>query len=898
MSQAWELIKSAFHSAISLPPEERAAYLDSAAGSDPEARAELEDLIRHYEQMGGFLDAAPAHHFENRVRPGDILAGRYTILEKLGEGGMGEVFKAEDHELHLQVALKTLPPEWLNDPAALARLRREVHLARLVSHPNVCRVYDLGFHEQPSGRLPFLTMELLDGETLAARIGRAGALTPQEALPLIRQICEGIDAAHRAGVLHRDLKAENIFLHESASGVRAVIADFGLARPFAGPAEGVAITEPGRVIGTPACMAPEQLRGAEANAAADIYALGVVLFRMVTGEYPFRGASDWDAALSRLTTPPIPPRQIRPELASCWDRAILQCLALEPDVRPATASEVVELLTQSNRPARRLAAIGLALTALSLAILWYWLRPAPLPADKRLAVLPFAIHGSDPAVQAMADGLAQSLTLEFARLRKPGSHLTVIPYADVRALPRAARARDALGANLAVQADLEMLPAGWRVNARLTDLQSGKILRSHSFTARKPKWELAATALDLIDLPSTAASYQPSDIAVPPPDAFAFFQQGQGYLVRRREQDVPQAIGFFKRAIQQDPKFAAAHAALARVYTREFLVTHDKSWLVLAAGSAAEALRLDPMLPSAHVALGMVAKSSANPIEAIAHYKRALEIDPNAEDALALLGNAYADIGEPLKAEAALQQATQLNPGYWSAYSDLARFYTRHGEFAKAEPLFKTAAELAPDNALAQSNVGGLYLALGRYREAQTVLEAAGRIDMTARIASNLGTAYFLEKRYAEAAGMYTRATALSPKDYKLWSNLGDSLAATAQVPRAREAWTHAAALIRDDLAVRHQDPELLAAAARMDAKLDHPAPALQSISAALRLSPSDASILLMAAQVYELTGRRDQALKTVASAIAHGAGRAEIEQTPDFDSLRQDPRYPGVAHF
>jgi eukaryotic-like serine/threonine-protein kinase len=883
MSQAWNLIKSAFHSAISLPPEERAAYLDSAAGSDPEARAEIEDLIRHYEQMGGFLDAAPGHPFANRVRPGDMLAGRYTIVEKLGEGGMGEVFKAEDHELHLQVALKTLPPEWLNDPAALARLRREVHLARLVSHPNVCRVYDLGFHEQPSGRVPFLTMELLDGETLAARIGRTGVLTPQEALPLVRQICEGIDAAHRAGVLHRDLKAENIFLHESAAGVRAVITDFGLARPFARPAQGPAITEPGRVIGTPAYMAPEQLSGEEATAAADIYALGVVLFRMVTGEYPFRGVSA---------------RQIRPGLASCWDRAILQCLALEPHVRPATASEVVELLTQSNRPARRLVAIGLALAVLTIAILWFWLRPAPLPADKRLAVLPFAIHGSDPAVQAMADGLAQSLTLEFARLRKPGSHLTVIPYADVRALPGPARARDALGANLAVQADLEMLPAGWRVNARLKDLQSGKILRTQAFTARKPKWELAAMALNLIDLPSTAVSYQPSDTPVPPPDAFAFFQQGQGYLVRRREQDVPQAIGFFKRAIQQDPKFAAAHAALSRVYTREFLVTHDKSWLALAAGSAAEALRLDPTLPSAHVALGMVAKSSANPIEAIAHYKRALEIDPNAEDALALLGNAYADVGEPLKAEAALQQATQLNPGYWSAYSDLARFYTRHGEFAKAEPLFKTAAELAPDNALAQSNLGGLYLAQGRYREAQTVLAAAGKIDMTARIASNLGTAYFLEKRYAEAAGMYTRATALSPKDYKLWSNLGDSLAATAQVPRAREAWTHAAALIRDDLAVRHQDPELLAAAARMDAKLDHPASALQWISAALRLSPSDASILLMAAQVYELTGRRDQALKTVAAAIAHGAGRAEIEQTPDLDGLRQDPRYPGLAHF
>jgi serine/threonine protein kinase len=231
-----------------------------------------------------------------RLEAGRSLAGRFVILRFIASGGMGEVYEALDNELGSRVAVKTILPAFASDPGVVERFRREVLLARRVTHANVCRVFELYSSEPPAGdSLKFLTMEFLDGESLAQRLKRVGRVSPGEALPLLRQMVAALDAAHAQGIVHRDFKPSNVMLvalETRPSGdlpdVRAVVTDFGIARALA-VAPGNEGTQTGAVVGTPQYMAPEQMAGGAITAATDIYALGVVMHEMVTGKLPFIG---------------------------------------------------------------------------------------------------------------------------------------------------------------------------------------------------------------------------------------------------------------------------------------------------------------------------------------------------------------------------------------------------------------------------------------------------------------------------------------------------------------------------------------------------------------------------------------------------------------------------------
>jgi serine/threonine protein kinase/TolB-like protein/DNA-directed RNA polymerase subunit RPC12/RpoP len=300
---------------------------------------------------------------------GDLVSGRYRIVRFLAQGGMGEVYEAEDVELRQEVALKTVSAHIGGDPAAIDRFKREIALARRVTHPNVCRIFDLGQHVLPpfpDGQslppLTFLTMELLRGETLSQLLRRRGRLSVEEALPLIEQMGAALDAAHRAQIVHRDFKSENVFLVPDAGGPRAVVTDFGVARGadasdrFAAQVTGLGI------VGTPAYMAPEQVENKEITAAADLYALGIVIYEMVTGRLPFESPNPLTTAVKRLKEPPPPPHVLVPDLPAYWEKAILRCLEREPQGRFASAGELVQALRKPTRTPRT-AEVRLAETA-------------------------------------------------------------------------------------------------------------------------------------------------------------------------------------------------------------------------------------------------------------------------------------------------------------------------------------------------------------------------------------------------------------------------------------------------------------------------------------------------------------------------------------------------------
>ncbi|MGD2114773.1 MAG: tetratricopeptide repeat protein [Acidobacteriota bacterium] len=280
---------------------------------------------------------------------GTVLADRFRLVRPLGRGGMGEVFEALDLELGERVALKTIRPDLTAESLSLQRFRREVQMARRVTHRNVCRIFDVFRHTPSPGdgadEVVFLTMELLEGETLDRRIARQGVLPVDDALEIGRQLASALDAAHRAGVVHRDFKSANVMLVDDGDGGdRVVVTDFGLARPQAGANLTAALTVDGKALGTPDYMAPEQVEGGEVTAAADLYAFGITLYEMVTGRRPFTGDSPLTTAVKRLREPPPPPSAHRPDLSSSWEAAILRCLARRPEERFDSAGDVVRAI--------------------------------------------------------------------------------------------------------------------------------------------------------------------------------------------------------------------------------------------------------------------------------------------------------------------------------------------------------------------------------------------------------------------------------------------------------------------------------------------------------------------------------------------------------------------------
>jgi len=329
--ERWHRVTEIFHSAREQPPSQVEQFLRGQCGDDAEMYSEVSRMLQE-DVRSGPLDHPP---FEppSPVRAsvfadGQIVSGRYRIVRFLNRGGMGEVYEAEDQDLKERVALKTLLPAIATDARMIARFKQEIQLSRKISHPNVCNVHDLARHpadgSSPDTTL-FLTMEFLPGETLSAKLEREGRMACDAALPLLQQMADALEAAHRAGVIHRDFKPSNVMLVPSPEGPRAVVTDFGLARSFVPSGETTATRTEG-VAGTLDYMAPELLAGQSASAASDVYALGMVAYKMATGALPFSSDTPLAGAILRSKVPVPSPRTFVPDLDPKWERAILHAL--------------------------------------------------------------------------------------------------------------------------------------------------------------------------------------------------------------------------------------------------------------------------------------------------------------------------------------------------------------------------------------------------------------------------------------------------------------------------------------------------------------------------------------------------------------------------------------------
>jgi len=924
--ERWEQVKKVFAAALDRQPEARSGFLSQACGSDSALRGEVERLLSEFRQAEKLMEqplpgastvTLPPPWESCTFAQDELVAGRYRIMRFIGRGGMGEVYEAQDQELGDAVALKTFRPGLAQDKATIARFKQEIQLARKVTHPNVCRIFDLGRHQlPPQGEVTFLTMELLSGETLAQRIRGAGPMSPAAALPLVEQMAEALCAAHRAGIVHRDFKSSNVMLVPSSEGTtRVAVTDFGVAHSMAvSQADEAPLTRPGQIVGTPAYMAPEQLEGGEGTVASDLYALGVVLYEMMTGCRPFKA----DTPASQRVAPS--PRAHVPDLDPRWEAAILGCLERNPENRFASAEEVVRAIRVGSatatvapagtvpRQGRRARAqrplLSLALGLVSLALVVALLGPAILnwfsgvPKEKHIAVLPFKNVGSDPANQAFCEGVVETLTSRLSQLEQFHSSFWVVPASEIRGIGDPAQARRALGVTLAVTGSIERSGSNVRLIANLIDAGSRKQLASRTIDAGVAEisrledrtWAGVADMLRLAVEPD--AKRKLSEGSTPVPGAYDFYEQGLGYVKRHGLDNYDRAIELFKQALGKDPSYALAYAGLGEAYSKKYAETKDPQWVEEARRSGLRAVQLDDKLAPVHLTLGQVYKDTGHLTEAVGEFRRTLEIDPAAVDAHIKLGATYYDLGKPEEAEESFQKAVNLRPGYGPAYSGLGWFYSNRGRYEEAVTQFRTVISLAPDNLLAHQNLGGVYLKMGRYDEAIAILKKSIELKPTGVAYSNLAATYMGQGRYREAVPVMEEAVKLLPARHVLWRNLGEAYQWSGQPAKAPPAYERALKVAQDVLAVSPQDPQTLSSLALYWAKLGQKQNARTRLAQALKLAPLDNEVNFKSALIYELTGDRNRAIAAIKAAWKGGYSLVQIEKEPELAPLRTDQRY------
>ncbi len=917
-------LKPLFEEALEKSPDQRSAFILKVRLADEELGRELESLVESHVDSGDPLTRtmeSPPVRLQNppspespSFAPDELLLDRFRIVRFIGHGGMGEVYEAEDLQLG-PVALKTIRTDLVGNPRMLARFRQEVQLARKVTSTNVCRIHELFLLPAGArrGAAAFLTMELLGGVTLAERIDREGALPFPEAEAAALQLCTGVQAIHDAGVIHRDIKSRNVMLVPRKGTVQAVVMDLGLARDSAiGPDAETGLTMPGAIMGTPQYMAPEQFEGTDATAATDVYALGVLLYEMVTGKRPFQASTPIALAVRRGKRLD-PASSVRTGVPKHWDEVISRCLKYEPELRYQSADQVAAALRgREPHRGRRLVAYTAAALLVTASVtgivrapfgLHFAHNSSPLAGagPEHLAVLPFTNVGNDPANRVIGDGLLETLTSRLSDLDSSGKTLWVVPAGAVRErkATEPGGAVKQLGVDLVVTGVVQREDRVVRLTVNLVDARKMRQMGSATISGSDgdfPALEDGAVAklAELLRIDSKDNGTPPHPRA--DPAAYQQYLEAMGYMHRWDQQgNLDKAITLFANAAKEDPQFHLSLSGLAEAYRLRYSLDHNQKWADLALDAANRALEADAGLESVYVTLGRIHISTGKYEVALEEFERALNLAPRDADAIQGTAQTYQKLGRNKEAEAMLKRAQALQPDAWEGYFRLGNFFYTRSRFLEAESQYRRVLELAPDNASAYTNLGTALTNQNRYSEARAVLEKALALNPTYSGYNNLASVYFLEGRYADSAAIYEKALKLSDADYSLWGNLAAAYAAVPALASRSAAAYEQAASRAENKAREAPDGVVQSSLGEYYAALKMPDKARARLESALALSPADPAVVLSAADAYAALGDREAAKLQLRKAVALGIPLEYAKRIPELKEIAREQSVPGL---
>jgi serine/threonine protein kinase/tetratricopeptide (TPR) repeat protein len=836
----------------------------------------------------------------------------YRIIRLLGQGGMGQVYLAEDTLLRRRVALKRLTANAGNNAEVRQRLIKEARAAAVLSHPNIAVIHDV----IEDGEDSFIVMEYLDGQSLKDELLHR-PFPLHEVVAIGIQLCDALEEAHRHGVIHRDLKPGNIVM--TARG-QVKILDFGLAK--AQP-PGDRVTTTGEFLGgTPAYMPPEQKLGYRADHRSDIFSLGVVLYELVTGDRPC--VHDLERAM------PLDSSEhnelLANEIASAavpvaFGDMVAKAMAWNPDARHQSARELRDALGRIEeglredptvpRPARRkplpgralrsklqrMLAAALVLAVVTGTVLWWANASSTTDGPPVIAVLPLANVSGDPSIDHIGVGIAHTLITKLSALPTVTtvSSTTAREYGAESDIPGLARD---LGATFIVNGSVQRVADTLHVTVNLVRADDSIAWggafdgsMAELFGIQRRLASGLATGLELNLTPAEA-----EDLEAPPTnnvDAYAEFSQGRSLLERIQDpENIDRSIRLLESSVEKDPAFVQAHAALSEAYWAKFERTTDSAWIDKARASAEEARRLDPDHPAVRYALAKIYHETGDADRAIDELQRTLTLQPNYADAHALLGDILAERGGVDAAAAEIQKAIDLRPNFWGYHSALGLVYYHAGRPEDALGPFRRITELQPDLPNGFQSLGATYHSMGALDQAVSNYQEAIRRGHSWVAHSNLGTIYYRRGQFSQAVEQYEKALELNPNRHVYHRNLGDAYTRLNRSDDARRSYTQAKELASKLLTVNPNEASVRSFLGLCEAKLGNTAEARRLVAEAVELAPQDAGVQYDAAVVHALTGDVEQALSFLQTALRHGYSRSEASVDDDLASLH------GLAEF
>jgi non-specific serine/threonine protein kinase len=852
------------------------------------------------------------------LEPGVTLS-HYVLVERIGEGGMGVVWKALDSTLGRHVALKVLPDDVAADPERLALLQHEARALAALNHPNIVTLHSV---EETDG-IHFITMEMVEGSTLAQLIPPEG-MPPDEIIRYALRITDGLAAAHAGGVIHRDLKPSNIIVGTDG---RLRILDFGLAKRGALRAEpGLTdsatetlstLTQPHRLKGTLRYMSPEQLRGEPTDHRSDLFSLGVVLYEMATGSPPFRGETTLEVISSILREELPPIAESRPGFPEGLERIVAGCLVKDPARRCQSAAEIHDALGQIEvagaGPVRRtvrrlLVPLLLIVSAAVLAKLFWPARPKVELTTNAVAILPFANLTGDASKDYIADGISAGLIAHLSEV----SGLRVAARAATlgrTGAPLSPAALEDNGIGEFLEGEVQQSGQDLRVDVKLIDTHSKLVLWSEGFRGPSTgifelQKEIADRLTSVVSIP--LSSKERDRLGKDPTRSFKaweYFVKASLKLNERDPKSLDPAVDLLDQALRLDPEFALAHAALSEACWGIYYRDADSEKLHAAEQEARRALEIDPGLPAAQLALARVFRVSGRSAESIEELKKILKNHPHPDEAELQLARNYERLKNLDEAEKSYRAAAAIGPKDWFNWNALGRFLLKvRANYDEARQAFEKANELAPKSVtIPRQNLAATVFTQGHFDEAVTLYESLPQPISRADLASNIGTAYYFSSLpksvRLDKAEKYNRlAVQLNPKIAVVRRNLADVLVDLDRRPEALEHYREALRLTEEKLSNDPRDVGLRLDQSVYAAKSDRCDEAVAVADALAKEMPQTAANTHDLASAYALCNRKREALDALESSVRLGYAREAIVKEREFEGVSTDPRFKALT--